>query len=239
MNEQIFIVDDEEQILRSCRRILSDEEYICTTFTSPVDALEQAMIVKPAVIIADQRMPYMEGTEFLEKIKQKLPATVRILMTGYADIESVIDAINRGHIYRFIKKPWNNGMLKRDVRHAIEYFQMNERLRLFSSDTDIGRSIEQERLQGVLEMAGAVCHEFSQPLQVITGFCELLSEMPEICNEPEEFNKYLSMIFKSSNRISNLLKKIMKIRRYETRLYMDDFHIVDINKASAMETVPN
>ena len=77
-------------------------------FESPLTAIEQVEALKPNVIVSDQRMPQMNGTEFLSQVKTMYPDTVRLVLSGYTDLRSVTEAINRGAIYKFMTKPWQD-----------------------------------------------------------------------------------------------------------------------------------
>ncbi len=232
MNEKILIVDDDDHILKACNRLLRNEPYSCIIFSSPQKALDHAESINPVIVISDQRMPQMEGIVFLKKLKEKLPWTIRILMTGYADIDSVINAINLGLVYRCIKKPWDNELFKSEIRQAIVYFNMTERLRWLSEEDESKKRINQERLQGVLEMAGAVCHEFAQPLQVISGYCELLSEEKDNTKDVHSIKKQIGLIHREAGRLNDLLLKVMTIQEYKTKAYLRGGRIVDIHNAS-------
>ena len=121
----ILFVDDEINILKTIQRGFMDEGYRIITANSGSEAL--TMIdggEKPAVIVSDQRMPEMSGAEFLSQAKERLPDSIRMVLTGYADINAAVDAINRGGIYRYILKPWNDCDLKLAVRNAIERYEL-------------------------------------------------------------------------------------------------------------------
>ena len=80
------------------------------------------------VVISDQRMPDMSGTEFLSRVRQLYPQTVRLVLTGYTDLESVTDAINRGAIYKFLTKPWDDDQLRDQIREAFRMAQHNQEM---------------------------------------------------------------------------------------------------------------
>lgn len=128
----ILLVDDEANILKSVRRLLMQEEdYEISVATSGLQGLGILEGNEAAVVVSDQRMPEMEGVEFLEKVKKKWPDTVRILLTGYADIEASIGAINRGSIFRYLTKPWDEEQLLRTIKDATaQYFLVTENKRL-------------------------------------------------------------------------------------------------------------
>jgi response regulator RpfG family c-di-GMP phosphodiesterase len=114
----LLIVDDEPNILNALRRLLRREYYEVLTANSPREAFDLLAQHSVQVVVSDQRMPDMTGTEFLARVKQIYPATVRIVLSGYTDLETLTDAINRGAIYRFLVKPWNDEELRSQLREA-------------------------------------------------------------------------------------------------------------------------
>jgi response regulator RpfG family c-di-GMP phosphodiesterase len=121
---KILFVDDEENVLRSLRRLFIDEGYEIFTVTSAREGLEVLRDNEIAVIISDQRMPQMSGEEFLESAKRIRPDSVRIILTGYADAATAIDAINKGAAYRYLTKPWNDDDLILTIRGAVEQYRL-------------------------------------------------------------------------------------------------------------------
>lgn len=129
---RILFVDDEENILKAMRRLFMDDAYEVYIANSGKEALK---ILKEegemGVIVSDQRMPEMTGVDFLEKSKKLSPQTVRILLTGYADINAAVDAINRGGAFRYLHKPWKDEELIQTVQAAFKYYKLvkeNKRL---------------------------------------------------------------------------------------------------------------
>ncbi len=121
-NRSLLFVDDEESILRLLTRILRGEGYDIHTATTAEQALQILAQTPIAVVVSDQRLPGMSGTEFLRRVRALYPETVRIVLSGYADIESVTSAINDGAIYKFLTKPWEEDALRSDLRHAFRLF---------------------------------------------------------------------------------------------------------------------
>lgn len=115
----VLFVDDEERIVNSLRLIFFGD-YRVMTATSAVAGLELVKKHDIKVVVSDQRMPEMTGVEFLAQVRQISPASVRVLLTGYADLEAVKDSINQGEIYRYIQKPWDNDKLKETVAEAVK-----------------------------------------------------------------------------------------------------------------------
>jgi len=115
----ILLVDDEERILRSLKLLLRHEYNIKTT-TDGREAIDICSHQKIDVVISDQRMPIMSGVDVLKRIKEKSPSTIRILLTGYADLAAAIGSVNEGEIYRFLQKPWNGDEIRSVVASAVE-----------------------------------------------------------------------------------------------------------------------
>ena len=116
--QTLLIVDDEPNILASLSRLLRRESFQVLTANSPSEAFEYLAKHPIQVILSDQRMPEMSGTEFFARVKQLHPDTIRIVLTGYTDLESVTGAINRGAIYKFLTKPWDDDQLREQIRDA-------------------------------------------------------------------------------------------------------------------------
>ena len=116
----ILFVDDEKNVLQSLKRLCIDDYHSVLLANSGEEALE-ILNNNPNIglIVSDQRMPAMTGSEFLEKAKEMLPDAVRILLTGYSDINAVADAINRGGAYRYITKPWNDEELLQIIGDSV------------------------------------------------------------------------------------------------------------------------
>ncbi len=130
-NITILCVDDERNVLKSLIRLFLDCEYTILTATSGKEGLNLLEKEDAQIIISDYRMPVMNGAEFLKEVFQLYPKTVRIVLSGYADADSILSAINEGHIYKFIPKPWDDNELKVTILNAIErYFlvKKNEEL---------------------------------------------------------------------------------------------------------------
>jgi len=116
---KILLVDDESNVLKAIGRLLRD--YDITALTSAEEALLVAKEVKFDLVISDYRMPGMNGVEFLIKLMEIQPQTIRMILTGYADLESAQTAINEAGVYRFINKPWNNVEITNAVKSGLEF----------------------------------------------------------------------------------------------------------------------
>lgn len=125
-NHTILIVDDEKKIGKALERLIKRtgaRSFYAASGTLALDFIQKSE--NPiSMILSDQRMPGMEGTQFLEKARAITPDTVRILITGYADINSVSGAVNRGAVHRFITKPWDNDSLLEMIKSGLQYYEL-------------------------------------------------------------------------------------------------------------------
>lgn len=147
---RLLLVDDEENILRSLKRVLRKEPYELTTATSGDEAIQLMEERRFDLVISDARMPGMDGPALLATIKKRYPWCIRILLTGYADINSTISAINDGQIYRYISKPWDDDELRLVLRQALA-FQHSERRRLALEKLTRKQNRELQELNATLE----------------------------------------------------------------------------------------
>lgn len=120
----ILCLDDEQNILNSLRRLLRKEGYKLLLASNGEEAFKLLAENEVHLVISDQRMPEMNGTEFLAKVKEQYPDILRIILTGYTDVDSITESINKGHIYKFFLKPWNDQNLKLEIRQALEQFAL-------------------------------------------------------------------------------------------------------------------
>jgi response regulator RpfG family c-di-GMP phosphodiesterase len=127
----LLFVDDEPNILSSLRRLFRSKGYRVLTAESAAAGLEILQSESVDVVVSDMRMPVMDGAKFLEKVREQWPDTIRMLLTGYSDIQSILQAINRGEIYRYITKPWDDNDIMLVIKHAFERKELEkEKLRL-------------------------------------------------------------------------------------------------------------
>lgn len=117
----ILIVDDEPGILRALRRELTADGHDVTAFTDGEAALLAAQDRPFDLVLSDHRMPIMDGVTFLKRMRETQPDTIRLILTGCADLHAVIGAINDAEIYRFLTKPWNDLDLKVTIKQALAH----------------------------------------------------------------------------------------------------------------------
>ena len=120
----LLLLDDEENILTSLTRLLRRDGYHILKATAASAAFDLLAEHPVGVIISDQRMPEMSGTEFLHRVKDIYPDTVRMVLSGYTDLKSVTDAINQGAVYKFLTKPWDDDLLRANIQEAFQRYEM-------------------------------------------------------------------------------------------------------------------
>ena len=193
VKSKVLVVDDEPGILNAIRRVLRKETFEIVVTEEPEEALQRLQHEAFAALISDQRMPTMEGTYLLEQARELTPDTVRILLTGYVDIHVAIEAINRGEVFRFITKPWDDEKLRSTVRQAVSQFELkqeNKRLNALTEkqnselaqlNKELAAAHQQEvhnasriqqgllQSQGLPELAGLEIAVLSIPSQQIDG----------------------------------------------------------------------
>jgi response regulator RpfG family c-di-GMP phosphodiesterase len=136
----ILYVDDEENNLFSFKAVFRVKYQVYTAISG--DEALKIMAEKPVeIIITDQRMPNMTGVEFLEKVIEIFPEPMRILLTGYADMNAVVDAVNKGKIFHYLSKPWNEEELDMTINRAYEKYLEQQKLK--QENKELGTSNEQ------------------------------------------------------------------------------------------------
>ena len=146
----LLLVDDEQNILSALKRLLRRDGYQIITATSAADALQRLVEHEVDVIISDQRMPGMTGVEFLHRAKALYPHTVRMVLSGYTELQSIIDAVNEGAIYKFLTKPWDDERLRTHVAEAFRQKDLadeNRRLSLQVETTNADLARLNQRLE--------------------------------------------------------------------------------------------
>jgi response regulator RpfG family c-di-GMP phosphodiesterase len=174
----VLLVDDEENILRALQRLLMDEDFEIETATSGEAALEKLQTLdNVALIVSDQRMPGMNGAEFLGRSQEYAPHAQRILLTGYSDISATIEAINKGGARRYIAKPWDDEELVLAIRDAVDfYLKGSENRHLNEIISTQKQELEEwnENLKKRLLQSAATIREQTQVLQTFDDKAPLL-----------------------------------------------------------------
>lgn len=200
---KILYVDDDQENLRTFRRLFR-KEYDVLLAESGKEGLELLQNNPPVpIIITDQRMPEMTGIEFLDHTLRISPESIRMIITGFTDVQALIDAINTGRVYRYITKPWDEQELYVTMKRAIENYdlkmkniqllidvqQKNEALeRSYNTlKATQGKLIQAEKLASIGRLASRIAHELRNPIQGIKMGLDLLHHDMQGLEECEKF----------------------------------------------------
>ena len=194
---KILYVDDEENNLNSFRANFRKEYQVFTALNAK-NAFEVLKENNINIIISDQRMPETTGVEFLEQTVKLYPESVRLLITGQADIEVVIEAINRGQVSKYIQKPWDWEKLAIALDNCATIYQSREELKLKNKEL---HKINEELNKFVY----SVSHDLRSPLTSIMGVINLTKLIPEL----RPADTYFEMIEGRIHKLDDLIKKII------------------------------
>lgn len=223
----VFFVDDDQRVLNSISRLLHDAPYAVHTFNDPDQALKAIDQLQPELVVSGYQIPGMSGIEFLEQVKYQRPVTVRIIMTGETELETVLSAVNRCQVYKLISKPWNPDALKSDIAEAIIFAQLINGQRINTAMINYLQRQCMERMNGVQELAVAVCHEMGQPLQAISGWVQLL--LMDQGGRDDQVASRLASIRTEVDRLAKTLDNLRRLQNYRTTVYPGGTTMIDIN----------
>jgi signal transduction histidine kinase len=202
----LLIVDDEEDVLLSLRSMFR-REFNVVTVSRAREALELIESNGVQIIISDQRMPDMNGVEFLEQVSHRFPDVVRLMITGYADINSVIAAVNQGHVFRYIAKPWDPAELQAAVRQAAEQFRVLAERRRLLRELDEANQLK----TAFITIAS---HELNTPLTIVLGMLQLAT----VRSKDDVVKSCLDRATRAAHRLQHLLTNTFKL------LQQSEFH---------------
>lgn len=171
----VLVVDDEPASLRAVRRTLAFDHRVLSA-SDGRQALELMASESVAVLVADQRMPGMSGTELLAHCAGRHPDALRILLTGYTDLDTLQAAINAGHVFAYVSKPWEPRDLRQAVTHAIERYDLEaDRRRLIAALQDSCDQLQRES-ETKARLLTLAAHELGTPLHLLSSSFGLLRE---------------------------------------------------------------
>jgi signal transduction histidine kinase len=215
----LLVVDDEVDVLESLRHQFH-RGYRVLTSVSGQKAIEMLQEDSVELILTDQRMPGMSGDQFLREARRLKPDAIRMLFTGYADIQAVISAVNEGHIFRYILKPWDSVELESIIRQGVEQYELlAERKRLVTelqaANSELVRANEELARAGQLKTAfiEVASHEFNTPITLVLGLTELL----RLCNptRSDQEHEILRQITSSGKQLARLVTNMLTLLRAE------------------------
>lgn len=215
---RILYIDDERHNLYAFRAAFRID-YDILLAESADEAREILKEKVVPIIIADQRMPRETGIEFFESIKDQYPYTMRILLTGYTDIQAVISAVNVGNIFRYLQKPWSEDEIRAAVQAAFEVYDSRVQL--------IEKQKELEKAYGELDkFVYSASHDLRSPLMSILGIIKLA----RIEQDHSATAQYYNMIEESVNRLDEFIKNI--ISYYKNNRIENEITSIDLRKVS-------
>ncbi|MEP6534200.1 MAG: hybrid sensor histidine kinase/response regulator [Bryobacteraceae bacterium] len=226
----LLVVDDEQAITSSVKDLFRNR-YDVLTATSADEALRQIECSDVAVVISDQRMPKMTGSELLARVAFSKPDITRIMLTGYADLGSVIRAVNEGQIYSYLTKPWQEAEVVAVVEKAVEHHSLlRQRNKLIEDlreanvnlETRIDERTKELREKNLAleaanklksEFLGVAAHDLRSPLGAIRSITDLL--LDECMLDPVEKTEFLTLIQSTSEHMLSLVSDLLDITRIE------------------------
>ncbi|MDM8550287.1 response regulator [Desulfobacterales bacterium HSG2] len=223
--QSVLIVDDAPANIRVLVEILTGTYDISVATNGPeaigIATSKTDLSEHPDLILLDIMMPEMDGYEVCRILKQSPDAKdiPVVFVTANTDDDTLHEAFEAGGT-DYVRKPVNKIELLARIKSALSQQELTRKL------------LEEEKLKGVLEMAGAVCHELNQPMQSVLGFSQLLME--DLAEDDPGY-EYISIIKSQIDKMGKITSKLMRITRYETVDYIESTKIIDIDKASGDE----
>lgn len=218
----VLFVDDERITLTALQRLIRDEPYRARFAASGSQAL-QVMETEPIdVVVTDLVMPDMDGLTLLDWVQAEYPQAIRVIMSAMSDTDSLLEAINRGSVYRYIVKPWNGEDLKITVRQAVEFFNIQEEcnrlMQELASANHLLRARIQQRTDQLMDLynqaeigkyASHIVHNLNSPLQAIFGALELCKMA--VNQDPPDTAEVLGLLGRIDQRAGHLAQIIRTI----------------------------
>ncbi len=218
----ILIIDDSPEDRETYKRLLGRDpgEYRFIECEEGEEGLEALKDQPVDCILLDYRLPDMDGIEILDELfssKTEKPVPV-VFLTGQGSEEIAVLAMKNGASDYLVKSGLDKETLTRSIRYAVSKVKAESAYQ------------EKERMRGVLEMAGAVCHELNQPLQAICGYAYMMTHAGQ---EDQSREDLLRNMNQQIERLRELTQKLMTLNRYKTKSYSGSSKIIDIGKASS------
>lgn len=245
-DHNLLIIDDEVEITKAITRLFRRKYNVFST-TSAEDGLRIMERENIQVVLSDQRMPGMTGVDFFMRIKDKYPDALKLILTGYTDIEAVIGAINEGQVFRYVKKPWNPDELETIIREAFEKYELitNNR-KLMHSLQEMNATLEEKVKARTLELEklnerlselnmeknryiGMVAHDLRNPIGVAGSFSEILIDDFDMIPRETQL-EYLGLISDSCDFSLNLIHDFLDVSKIESGVF--DLNLTELEYLS-------
>lgn len=213
---KILYVDDEQHNLNSFKATFRFSFQVYTALSSDLalEVLKKNPDIR--VVLSDQRMPDKTGVQFFEEMRGLLPDPIRILITGYSDIESVIDAVNRGHIFRYIKKPWTDADVASAIDEANKFYITNTLLKERNEEL-------QAAYDELDKFSYSITHDMRGPLLSVLGAMDIIKHLDDL----NEVREILDLMGSTLNRLDDFIKSIHEY--YKIKRGQLEFKEIDVN----------
>ena len=234
LKTNILAVDDEIFNLETLKRTFR-KDYNVFTASSGSEGLDIISNEEIHIVISDQRMPVMTGTEFLKSVARKQPDTIRIILTAYTDVIDLIEAINSGLVYKYVTKPWQPQDFRMTIQRAADHYWAEEerrKLLVQLQEQNIrleNQNVELKHLDGLKSRFMSIAsHEFRTPLAIISGSVELLSMITD--NLTEKQANLVNNALEGSGRLNEILTSVFDLVKMDASEYAIKFSSHSINK---------
>ncbi len=213
----VLFVDDEKNILKALQRLMRSEDMQVLTASRACDALELLDRNPAQVVVTDQRMPEMSGVDFLAQVRERHPEIVRMMLTGYTEMNVAVDAINRGEIYRLITKPWNDDELRATLRQAFDHADLKGEIKRLNQITreqnfklqDMNRNLEGKVRDRTKQLA-------EKHSQLRTAYVQTIKALAEAVDAKDSYTRghservgvYASKIAREMNFAKDFIERV-------------------------------
>lgn len=237
----VLFVDDEDEIISALKRLFRSEPYHTSFASDAEEALRLMAAESVHVLVTDMCMPRMDGPGLLGRVQSLYPNTIRLVLSAYADSDTILDAINAGSIYRYIIKPWDNRDIKIVVRQALEVFSLQKANReLVEKLEEQNRLLEQrvhERTRQLLKIrnqaeigkyASQIVHNLNNPLHSLAGALDFADMV--LKNHPDRRDKLaeaIGLAQSGAQKLKRIISGILTHVRNETTFHLDH---IDLNQ---------
>jgi two-component system sensor histidine kinase/response regulator len=230
-NFSILYVDDEESNLKGFKSIYFTD-YTIYTAISGKEALDILANHEVHIIITDQKMPGMTGVEFLSNTMIKYPDPIRIILTGYSDIEVLMKAINECGIFRYLTKPWNETEMNLTINQALDTYRLRkENNELISKLTVANTTLEEkvkERTERIENLISAVAHDLRSPLNQVQAIISLIQI--DSANLTQGQTSLIDLVVQASSRLKKMINRILDLNAIEHKDVILKLERADLNK---------
>jgi signal transduction histidine kinase len=242
----VLFVDDDRLTLSAITRLVRDEGYRALFAASGSQALEILESEAVNVVVTDLMMPEMDGLTLLDWVQAEYPDRVRVMMSAVTDTDTLLEAINRGSVYRYIVKPWHSEELKITVRQAVEYFDIQEERQRLLEDLEKANHLLRARIQQrtdqlmdlysqaeIGKYASQIVHNLNGPLQAIFGGLELCNMSAQ--QQPPDTQNLLNLLGRIDQRAAELAKIVRTILLHAREDAVHHHDRLDLNMILADE----